>query len=52
MIVTYHDVLPSVLACSFERWTGFGEMPSPAAGEKLSSISPTAEDGISPKSEN
>jgi hypothetical protein len=25
-IVTYHDVVPSILACSVERWTGFGEM--------------------------
>jgi hypothetical protein len=31
----YHDVLPSILACSVERWTGFGEMPSSAAGKVL-----------------
>jgi hypothetical protein len=25
-IVTYHDALPSILACLVERWTGFIEM--------------------------
>jgi hypothetical protein len=51
--MTYHYVLPSILACSVERWTGFGEMPSSAAEEFLSMLlysnSPAAEDGISPK---
>jgi hypothetical protein len=31
----YHDVLPSILARSVDRWTGFGEMPSSATGETL-----------------
>jgi hypothetical protein len=26
----HNDVLPSILACSVERWTGFGKMPSSA----------------------
>jgi hypothetical protein len=34
-IVTYYDVLPSILASSGERWTRFGEMPSSAAGKVL-----------------
>jgi outer membrane lipopolysaccharide assembly protein LptE/RlpB len=29
----YRDVIPSILACSVERWTGFREMPSSAAGQ-------------------
>jgi hypothetical protein len=29
----YQDVLPSILAGSVERWTGFGEMSYSAAGE-------------------
>jgi hypothetical protein len=37
-LVTYHDVLPSILSyCSGERWTD------------VETTSPTAEDGISPK---
>jgi hypothetical protein len=35
-IVTYHDVLLSILACLVERWSGLGEMPSSASGEVLS----------------
>jgi hypothetical protein len=27
-LVTYHDILPSILAFSVDRWTGFGKMPS------------------------
>jgi hypothetical protein len=33
----YHDVLQSILACSVERCTGFGEMSSSAA---VSTVSP------------
>jgi hypothetical protein len=34
-IVTYQDVFQSILARSVGNWTGFGEMPSSAAGEIL-----------------
>jgi hypothetical protein len=51
--VNYHDVLPSILDCSVERWTGFGGMPSSAAGEVLCFYvllrNLATEDGISPK---
>jgi hypothetical protein len=37
-LVTYQDVFPSILARSVGNWTGFGEMPSSAAGEILALI--------------